>query len=250
MNAFKKDEKFRYIVHSPKVLYLFDLCARQCFCLVLDLVELPGVLGRLVNDGDSLETGEEVLELAVLVVTFSSSQVVEPWDLQVVMEVGSAGAGTNHLRARTYRVQEVVDQSHDNEHSEGESPDTDNSDNVGPATVVTLSVDGGIGASEPSEETEDGGQDVDSEDGADQLPRWPCPASVGTGDEDEPVLGKGDLQEEDSLNVSEVLDDTSVVDVESSPHDPGTGGEQASHCLKTDDQLSVVVCEDGERCTH
>ncbi|ROV95796.1 hypothetical protein VPNG_08757 [Cytospora leucostoma] len=51
--------------------------------------------------------------------------------------------------------------------------------------------------------------------------------TVGTGDEDQPVLSQGDLEEDDLVNVTEVLDDTTVVTtgVHSSDRDPGTDGK-------------------------
>ena len=56
-------------------------------------------------------------------------------------------------------LQEVVQAAHDAEDTEGEHPDTDDGDDVS-ATVL-----------EPTEDTEEGGQDIDNQDGTSQLPR-------------------------------------------------------------------------------
>lgn len=112
-------------------------------------------------------------------------------------------------------LEEVVDTTHDAEDTEGEDPDTDNCD------------DGGVGGAgkEPTEQTEEGGKDIDNQDGTGQLPRGDGrpEGTVGTGDEDEPVLGEGDLQEEDTVNGTEVLDDTATgLSKHGSKGDPGT----------------------------
>lgn len=114
-------------------------------------------------------------------------------------------------------LHEVVETTHDAEDTEGEDPDTDNSD------------DGGVRADEPSEDTEEGGQDIDDENSAGQLPRGDGgpEGTVGTGDENQPVLSEGNLKEDDLIDVTEVLDDTTILttNVHSGESDPGTDSE-------------------------
>ena len=88
---------------------------------------------------------------------------------------------------------------------------------------------------EPTEEGEEGSKGIDDQDGTSQLPRRERrpEGTVGTGDEDEPVLSEGDLQEEDLIAVTEVLHNTTLVDAvaivtsnqERSESDPGTDGK-------------------------
>ena len=123
-------------------------------------------------------------------------------------------------------LEEIVDTAHDAEDTEGEDPDTDDSDDAGLAT------------NEPTEDTEEGGEDVDNQDSTRQLPRGNGrpEGTVGTGDEDQPVLGKRDLEEEDLVADTEVLDDTTadtltivertvLVREHGGEGDPGTDGQ-------------------------
>ncbi|GKT51544.1 uncharacterized protein ColSpa_11725 [Colletotrichum spaethianum] len=114
-------------------------------------------------------------------------------------------------------LEKVVDTGADAEDTEGEDPDTDNGNN------------GGVAVLEPTPNGEAGGEDVDDEDGTGQLPRRDGrpEGSVGTGDEDEPVLSEGDLEEDNLVEVTEVLDDTAVgaVGVHGGDSDPGTDSE-------------------------
>jgi hypothetical protein len=114
-------------------------------------------------------------------------------------------------------LHEVVETTHDTEDTEGENPDTDDSDNAGLAT------------NEPTKDTEEGGKDIDDKDGAGKLPRGDRrpEGTVGTGDEDQPVLSKRDLEEENLVDLTEVLDNTTVlrVGVHGSKGDPGTNSQ-------------------------
>ncbi len=115
-------------------------------------------------------------------------------------------------------LHEVVETTHDGEDTEGENPDTDNGN------------DGGLLAGlEPTKDTEEGGNDVDKENGARQLPRGNRgpEGTVGTGDEDQPVLSERDLEEENLIKVTEVLDDTTVTVVgkHGSEGNPGTDSQ-------------------------
>ena len=91
---------------------------------------------------------------------------------------------------------------------------------------------------QPTEDTEEGRQDIDTENGPNQLPGRI--SLTTTGDEDEPILGQRDFQEEDFLNVAEVLDDTAVGHVESATDDPCTNGEQESESDGNDPDLGQL----------
>ena len=107
-----------------------------------------------------------------------------------------------HQRIEATRpLQEIVNPTEDTEHTEGEDPDPHDRD------------DGRLTTDEEAEETEEGGDDIDHEDGAGQLPRRDRvpEGTIGTRDEDEPVLREGDLQEEHLVADTEVLHDTAIV---------------------------------------
>lgn len=115
-------------------------------------------------------------------------------------------------------LHEVVETTHDSEDTEREDPDTDDSNNAGPLVVL-----------EPTKDTEEGGKDIDEEDSTAELPRGDRrpERTVGTGDEDEPVLGKRDLKEENLVDVTEVLDNTAVLStsVHGGEGNPGTDSQ-------------------------
>jgi len=155
------------------------------------------VLGR-----DTLQGNNEIFQAALLLLLLGGFAVHE------VVEADGA-------------LEEVVDTTHDAEDTEGENPDTDDGDDTGLTT------------DEPTEETEEGSNDIDDQNGAAELPRRNRrpEGTVGTGDEDEPVLSQGDLEEEDLVENTEVLDDTAVlislrvavvVDKHGGKGDPGT----------------------------
>jgi hypothetical protein len=114
-------------------------------------------------------------------------------------------------------LEEVVETAHDAEDTKGEDPDTDDGD------------DGRLSAHEPAKEREEGGEHIDDQDGAGQLPRRDRrpEGAVGTGDEDEPVLSERDLEEEDGVHPSEVLHDTAVLALgeHGGQGDPGADGK-------------------------
>lgn len=128
--------------------------------------------------------------------------------------------------------QEVVHNGDDDSHTDGVGPDDNDGDNV------DIVVHGEVGASrvtgrgllpvgcEPAEDTEQGSENIDDEDGNNQLPRGPGLST--TGNEDEPVLSQSNLEEENLLGGTEVLDDTTVLKEESGTDDPGSGSEQDS----------------------
>lgn len=111
---------------------------------------------------------------------------------------------------------QVVDDANDDDDSQRVQPDDDNGNNVDVAIGAELGVGRGGGlqtlTSEPTETGKQRGEDIDTEDGADELPR-----GVGleaTGDEDQPVLSESDLEEDDLLDTTVVLDETTSGQVE------------------------------------
>jgi hypothetical protein len=160
------------------------------------------VLERQLAEGSNHVLNRRVLPVAVL-----ATEGVEPWNL----------------------VEEIVDDSDDNGNTNGVSPDDNDGDNVDPSVITEPAVDRrGVRlvrlARHPSEDGEDSGQSVDTENGNDELERGEGLAT--TGNEDQPVLGKRNLKEKDGLDSTEVLDDTTVVEEESATDDPGTESEQ------------------------
>jgi hypothetical protein len=113
------------------------------------------------------------------------------------------GLAVHQVVKSSAALHEVVETTHDTEDTERENPDTDDSD------------DAGLAANEPTEDTKEGGKNIDDQDGTRQLPRGDGrpEGAVGTGDEDEPVLSKRDLKEENLVDLTEVLDNTTVLRV-------------------------------------
>ena len=77
-------------------------------------------------------------------------------------------------------LEKIVDTSHDTEHSEGEDPDTDDSNNRSLTT------------NEPPEESEHSCENIYKQNGASQLPRRNRrpERTIGTGNEDQPVFSQ------------------------------------------------------------
>ncbi|EPE08776.1 hypothetical protein F503_04363 [Ophiostoma piceae UAMH 11346] len=157
------------------------------------------LLRLLVLGRNTLQRDNEVLERALLLVALGALAVHQVVEANGVLE-------------------HVVDTSHDTENTEGEDPNTDNSDNGSLLAVH-----------EETEQGEEGGQQIDDQDGTGQLPRGDGrpEGAVGTGDENQPVLSKGDLKEDDLIKLTEVLDDTTVlgVGVHGSDSDPGANSQ-------------------------
>jgi hypothetical protein len=165
------------------------------------------VLVDTVLERQLAESRDHVLDVRVLPVAVLATEGVEPWD----------------------GVEQVVDDGDDDRDTNGVSPDKDNGDNVDPAVITELAVDGGrVGlvrsTGHPAEEGEDGSKSVDTQDGDDELERGESLAA--TGNKDQPVLSKSNLEEEDGLNGTEVDNDTTVGKEESSTDDPGSESEQ------------------------
>jgi hypothetical protein len=160
-----------------------------------------------VLEGQLAEGSNHVLNSRVLPVAVLATKGVEPWNL----------------------VKQVVDDGDDNCNTDGVSPDDNDGDNVDPPVFTELAVDRrGVGlvvlTRHPAEDTEDGCESVDTQDGDDELEGWECLAT--TSNEDQPILCKSNLEEEDGLDSTEVLNDTTVVQEEGSTDDPGTKRKQ------------------------
>lgn len=113
----------------------------------------------------------------------------------------------------------VVGTSQNREDTERPQVDSDNSNDISPVLAP------------PSEQTEACGDNIDGQNGTSQLPRWARrpERSDGTSDENKPVLGQRDLQEQDTVNTTEVLDDTSLWQEHSCQGNPGTDGQDDTH---------------------
>lgn len=165
-------------------------------------VTLNSVLVGSVLERQLAESSNHVLNLGVLPVTVLAAELVEPRDA----------------------VKEVVDDGNDDGNTDGVGPDKNDGDNVDPATLLELGVVGrGVGlvvsAGHPAEEGKDGSENIDTQDGDNQLEGGECLAA--TSDEDEPVLSKSNLKEEDGLDGTEVDNDTTVGQEKSTTDDPG-----------------------------
>lgn len=107
-----------------------------------------------------------------------------------------------------------VGTAQDAEDAKGPDPDSYDRDNVGPV----------LGP--PAKEGETSGDNVDNQYCAGQLPRrqrgpeW----TFGSGDENQPVFGQGDLKEQDAVNGTKVLDDTALLHEHGGQGDPSTNG--------------------------
>ena len=137
----------------------------------------------------------------------------------------------------------LTDKEDDDGDTETVSPDLDDSDNVDPSAVFRRTRD-------PSEQGEQGSEDVDAQDGTNELERWEDVGSsrlLGkTSDDytdrsalrpirergrfdrltDDPRLGECDFQEQDLLDTAKVLDDTPISKEECTPDDPSAGGQE------------------------
>lgn len=173
--------------------------------------DAPGVGLLVMLNSDLGKMADDVLDLGVLDGAGLASKVVEPGPV----------------------AEQVVDDGNDDGDSDGVTPDNDNGDDVGVSVesedaLLALDVDGVLDniTGQPAEDAEEGGKNIDTEDGANQLPSWKSLETAG--DEDEPVLGKGDLQEEDTLDVTVDLDESTVWQEHGTTEDPGTESEESS----------------------
>ena len=143
------------------------------------------------------------------------------------------------------RVEEVVRDGDNDGNTNGVTPDDNNSDNVSVAVKGLGPLGHGVVernlvrvTREPAEDTEESGKSIDGTDGEDKLPRGE--GLTTTGDEDEPVLSEGDLEEENLLHVTPVLDDTTVGNVKRGVDDPGGKGKQHTEDSGDDPDLGKL----------
>ncbi|GKT48036.1 uncharacterized protein ColSpa_08217 [Colletotrichum spaethianum] len=173
-------------------------------------VEALALVVLLVLEGDLAELGENVLDEGVGDAALLAAHVVED------PEVG----------------QDVVDEGHDDGDGDRVHEDDANGDEVGAAVLGQEAVDGRGGGGlatatrEPAEDAEKNRQNVDGGDGANELEGGE--GLEATGDEDEPILGQGDLEEEDLLDGAVLVDDATVDNVHGTAEDPGTHGEETA----------------------
>ena len=157
-------------------------------------------------DGKLGEVTDDVLHLAVVDIAVDTTEVIEPCDL----------------------VEEVVDDGDDNGNTNGVAPDDNDGDDVSPAIAALLPETVGARllnvARQPSEDTEESSEDIDTEDGSNELEGWKGLST--TGDEDEPVLGECDFKEEHLLDGTKVLNDTTAWDEHGTTHDPGSESKE------------------------
>lgn len=187
-----------------------------------DVATLTGGVG-LVLQSKLGEVADDVLHLGVVVGT------------ALATDVGKGGDG----------VEEVVDDGDDDGNTDGVAPDDNNGDDVGVAVEGLDELRHGVVegnlvrvAGEPTEDTEEGSEGIDGTDGDDELPRGE--GLTATGDEDEPVLSEGDLKEENLLNVTPVLHDTTVGNVHGSTDDPGGEGKKHTENSGDDPDLGKL----------
>ena len=173
---------------------------------------MPSVVSVLINlvlHGNLGQVSNDVLDLGVCLGALLAAKVVQPAEL----------------------VHEVVGDGADDGDTNGVTPDNadgnDGSTSIGGEEGVAGDWVGLLksskGLAQPTEDTEEGSKDIDTENGTNQLPRWPGLST--TSDEDEPVLSEGDLEEEHTLDGTKVVDHTTVWKEERSTENPGTKGE-------------------------
>ncbi|TKW53161.1 hypothetical protein CTA1_10886 [Colletotrichum tanaceti] len=173
-----------------------------------------------------------VKALALVVLLMLESDLAELGKDVLDEGVGDAALLAAHVVERVQVGHDVVDQGHDDGDGDRVHEDDADSDEVGAAVLGQVAVDGRGGggltltAGEPAEDAEEDGQDVDGGDGTDELEGGE--GLETTGDEDEPVLGQGDLEEEDLLDGAVFVNDTTVDDVHGTTENPGAGGEKGT----------------------
>lgn len=177
----------------------------------------------LVLNSNLAQHQQRILHLGVLLLPVLAAEVVEPLDL----------------------VQDDIDNSNKNGHTNRVTPHKHDRDKIGPAIgrvhediLGNSAHDTTTAARQPAKDGEDGGQDIDDEDGAHELPRGPGLAA--TGDEDEPVLSERNLKEKNFLDRAVVLNDTAVGQEHCTADDPGTESEQSAEDDTDDPNLAQL----------
>lgn len=177
----------------------------------------------LMLNGHLVQQQQSVLHLGIPLVSVLTTKIVQPLDL----------------------VQDKVDDRNEDSDTDGIRPDDHNSDKIRMPVGRVLKLcfrnrvhNPAAAARQPAEDAEDGRQHVHDKDGADELPRGP---SLGAArDEDEPVLGERDLEEQDFLDRAEVLDHAAVGQEHGAADDPGRDGEQAAEYHADDPDLAEL----------
>jgi len=168
------------------------------------------MLITLVLNSDLAEMRDDVLHLCIRTTALSTSKVVQPRKL----------------------VKEIIDDGNDDRNRNRVSPNNDDSDN---GSVAILGEVGSLvdrmgqlssTATEPAEDAEKRGKDINCKDGEDELIRGIGLSS--TGDEDEPILGERGLKEEYALDGAEVLNEAAVGKEHCTTHDPGTESQKST----------------------
>ena len=133
---------------------LLRLLALECLSLVLEgEAAWTAILANVVDNVNTLQRHKEVLVLLVNSGSISTSEVVQE---------GNA-------------LEDEVDQTNDNRHTERVGPDSDDGDDVGPVCVMVSTIGPNIGGSvcigldEPSEQTEESSKSIDDKDGTNEL---------------------------------------------------------------------------------
>lgn len=187
---------------------------------------------------------QHVTMLALIVGLHLESELGQLGEHVLELGVGlGAGLAAKVVESRDDR-EDVVGDSEDDGDTNGVTPDDNDSDDV------DITVDGvlvGVGAAgvglvvfagQPAEDTEEGGQGIDNTDGTNQLPGRPSLSTAG--DEDEPVLSEGNLEEQNLLGGTEVLDDTEVGQEEGATQDPGSASKHNTENDRDDPDLGQL----------
>lgn len=202
--------------YDPLVILLFNclLCQEE--------LGLARLVILLVLNGHLAEMGDDVLHECVALASLLAAEVVQ----------------------RLHVCHDIVDNSNDNHHGDRVAPHDHDGDNVGAARSIQEPVGrgrNGVGVRTTSKPTKDGkqrGQDVHTKDSKNKLER-----RVGleaTSDKDEPVLSERHLEEEDTLDVAVVLNNTTLREPKSSTQNPGANGQQRAEHNGDDPDLGQL----------
>jgi len=114
--------------------------------------------------------------VAVLVALVGNSNLGQVHEDVLHLGVGVGALGTAEVVEPRHGAEEVVDDGDDDGDTDGETPDGEHGDDAGAAVmgqeVVLGRWVGGLAgtAGQPAEDAEEGRDDIDTQDGADQLP--------------------------------------------------------------------------------
>ena len=107
----------------------------------------------------------------------------------------------HHVIEASGALEEIVKASEDAENTKREDPDTEDGD------------DRGLAANKPTEQGEERGDQIHSQNSTSQLPggNWRPERTIGTSNEDQPILSQGDLKEEDLITSTKILHYTPIL---------------------------------------